>query len=49
MRWLERALQEKAFMLRCVVPWDTPILKHVRSDPRFAGLKQRVLTTTFKD
>jgi len=49
MRWLEKAFQEKAFSLRIFLGYDTPLLKNVRTDPRFAPLRQRVLATTFKE
>jgi serine/threonine protein kinase len=50
MRWLERAFQEKAFSLRFLLSWaEMPLLKNVRTDPRFASFRQRVLTTIFKE
>jgi hypothetical protein len=49
MRWLEKAFEEKAFTLRIFLSYDTPLLKNVRTDPRFAPLRQRVLATTFKE
>jgi TolB-like protein/tetratricopeptide (TPR) repeat protein len=50
MRWLEKGFQEKAFSLRFVLSWpDTPLLRNLRTDPRFAPFRQRVLTTIFKE
>lgn len=48
MRWLEKGFQEKAFLVRLFVPWDTPLLRNVRTDPRFPALRQRVMTTIWK-
>ena len=50
MRWLEKGFQEKAFSLRFLLSWsDTPLLKNLRTDPRFPPFRQRVLTTIFKE
>ena len=38
MRWLERAFEERAFLLRSLIAWDTPLLRNVRKDPRYAAL-----------
>jgi TolB-like protein/tetratricopeptide (TPR) repeat protein len=50
MRWLEKGFQEKAFSLRFLLSWsDTPLLRNLRTDPRFPPFRQRVLTTIFKE
>jgi hypothetical protein len=48
MRWLEHGFQQKDFLVRLFVPWETPLLRTVRSDPRFAALRQRVVTTIWR-
>jgi serine/threonine-protein kinase len=45
-RLLEREAANRDFSTRLFIPWNAPFLGKLRDDPRYAGLKQRILAAS---